>query len=125
MTNEENRDEYVSCTGHYKDQCGKPATQERQTFAGDQWLPVCDQHAEYHWNRGLRVRPIVTVNGIRRANDQAQFSADECPGTDSKPVVAGSLEDYQQQTGDYGLVQAPEGFDWNEAQEHLERSRCR
>ena len=47
---------------------------------------------------------------------------DECPGTDSQAVVSGSLEDYQQQTGDYGLMQAPEGFDWNEAQEHRERS---
>ena len=49
----------------------------------------------------------------------------ECPGTDSKPVEAGSLEDYQQQTGDFGLLQAPDGFDWNEAQEHLERSQRR
>ena len=30
-------------------------------------------------------------------------------------VVSGSLEDYHQQTGDTGLIQAPEGFDWNEA----------
>lgn len=43
----------------------------------------------------------------------------ECPGTDAKPTVAGSLDDYQQQTGDYGLLQAPEGFDWNEAQDQL------
>ena len=50
------------CTGHYKDYCGKPATQERQTFAGDRWLPVCDQHAEYHRSCGLRVRPMVAVN---------------------------------------------------------------
>ena len=50
---------------------------------------------------------------------------DECPGTDSKPIRAGSMEDYQQQTGDFGLIQAPEGFDWDEAQEHLRRSQRR
>ena len=62
---------------------------------------------------------------MRRIEIKCCCGMDECPGTDSKPVVAGSLEDYQQQTGDYGLVQAPEGFDWNEAQEHLDRSRRR
>ena len=40
----------------------------------------------------------------------------ECPGEDSHAVVSGSLEDYQQQTGDYGLIQAPDGFNWDEAQ---------
>ena len=39
---------------------------------------------------------------------------ENCPGR--KPgVVSGSLEDYHQQTGDTGLIQAPESFDWDEA----------
>ena len=39
---------------------------------------------------------------------------ENCEG-EPRGVVSGSLEDYHQQTGDTGLVQAPEGFDWNEA----------
>ena len=39
---------------------------------------------------------------------------EECPGR-KKGVISGSLEDYRQQTGDTGLIQAPDDFDWNEA----------
>lgn len=39
---------------------------------------------------------------------------ENCEGR-SKGVISGSLEDYHQQTGDIGLIQAPEGFNWNES----------
>ena len=48
---------------------------------------------------------------------------DECPGR-KRGVVSGSLEDYYQQTGDTGLVQAPEDFDWNEALRTHDRRRA-
>ena len=47
---------------------------------------------------------------------------EECPGR--KPgVISGSLEDYHQQTGDTGLVQAPDGFDWSEALRQRDEER--
>jgi len=45
-----------------------------------------------------------------------------CEGA-PRGVISGSLEDYQQQTGDYGLVQAPDGFDWDEALIHRDKRR--
>ena len=44
---------------------------------------------------------------------------ENCEGR-PRGIIAGSLEDYHQQTGDYSLIQAPEEFDWNEALDQLD-----
>ena len=45
---------------------------------------------------------------------------DECPGSASG-LPESELEEYRRETGDGGLIQAPDGFDWQEAQDHLRR----
>ena len=45
---------------------------------------------------------------------------ENCPGPD-EGVVSGSLEDYQQQTGDTGLIQAPEGFTQEDVRKFKDR----
>ena len=42
---------------------------------------------------------------------------ENCSGGDNW-IESGSLEDYHQQTGDTGLIQAPHDFDWNDVLNH-------
>ena len=60
--------------------------------------------------------------GERYYDENGLDHMDNCQG--HKPrVISGSLEDYHQQTGDTGLVQVPDGFDWDEALAHRDRHR--
>lgn len=53
-----------------------------------------------------------------KCNKEYDGSSEDHECDDGGWVESGSLEDYHRQTGDTGLVQAPDGFDWDEALRH-------